>query len=276
MSQPEPDFAASAAPARTAPVRRIPWREIARRLAGGAQPAAIAPDYGIDEDRIWRHLRRSLRFRFYLRQAVERQRLLAGLQLAATAPGALVSRGQQAESLDGEILRLLSEAGGGSPVPVEGDVGKQVERLGETAAPPPNMAWRARMAAERRSMDLQAAEARGFMDGLNSGLAHAARGTFAPTRPDPAPVRPDSDSAGPDSTPNRPHSASNGPDSTPNRPESAWNGAEPPATASTPRPRPPSPPPEPLRYPIVDLDGPDVRRLRAEGLLGNGEWRLKT
>ncbi|MFN3400466.1 MAG: hypothetical protein ACK4Z4_09025, partial [Ferrovibrio sp.] len=137
MTQPA---AGIAEPPKARPAR-IPWREIARRLAGGAQPAALAPEYGIDEDRIWRHLRKSLRFRFYLQQAVDRQRLLAGLQLAATAPGALVSRGQQAASLDGEGLRLLAEAGGGS-VPPEGGTQKQIEQLGETAALPPNMAWR--------------------------------------------------------------------------------------------------------------------------------------
>lgn len=246
---------------------RIPWREIARRLAGGAQPAAIAPDYGIHEDRIWRHLRRSLRFRFYLQQAIERQRLLAGLQLVATAPGALVSRGQQAETLDGDTLRLLGEAGG-SATPAEGGVGKQIERLGETASPPPNMAWRARMAAERRSMDLQAAEAIGFRDGLNSGLAHAARGTFSLDRLDSTLNGPESASTGPELAPNRPESASNRPDSTPNGPD--LPPTEPESTALPRRSRPPSPPPEPQRYPIVDLDGPDLERLRAAGLIGRG------
>ena len=76
----QPESAAAATPPVT-PVKprsaRIPWREIARRLAGGAQPAAIAPDYGIHEDRIWRHLRKSLRFRFYLQQAIERGETVA-------------------------------------------------------------------------------------------------------------------------------------------------------------------------------------------------------
>lgn len=242
MTQPESAVATPSNPGKTRPAR-IPWRDIARRLASGAQPAIIAPEFGIDEDRIWRHLRKSLRFRFYLQQAVERQRLLAGLQLTATAPAALVSRGQQTESLDGDTLRLLSEAGGGT-APVEGGVRKQIERLGETAAPPPNMAWRARMAAERRSMDLQAAEASGFLEGLNSGLAHAARGTFALDRPD--------------STPNRPESASNRPDSTSDRPESAPNEPEPTVLSSPPRLRlrwspPPKPRPEPRRSSVVDL-----------------------
>jgi hypothetical protein len=244
---------------------RIPWREIARRLAGGAQPAVLAPDYGIDEDRIWRHLRRSLRFRFYLQQAVDRQRLLAGLQLAATAPGALVSRGQQAAGLDGEGLRLLAEAGGGS-IPPEGGTHKQIEQLGETAALPPNMAWRARMAVERRAMDLEAAEARGFRDGLNSGLARAAQTTDVTARPGSASNRPDSTPIGPESAPNRPDSASNRPDSTPIGPESASN--RPDSAPPGPRLRPSAPRAEPSPYTVVDLDGPDLRRLRAAGLLG--------
>lgn len=280
MTQSDPGIAETPPSSRPA---RIPWREIARRLAGGAQPAALAPDYGIDEDRIWRHLRKSLRFRFYLQQAVDRQRLLAGLQLAATAPGALVSRGQQAASLDGEGLRLLAEAGGGS-VPPEGGTHKQIEQLGETASLPPNMAWRVRMAAERRGMDIEAAEARGFLDGLNSGLARAARAPvpapavsarpdaapngpeFASDRPESVSNRPDSTPTGPDSAPNRPESVSDRPDSTPNRPDSAAN--RPDLAAPGPRLRPSAPRAEPSPYAVVDLDGPDLRRLRAAGMLG--------
>jgi hypothetical protein len=250
QSVPSPTPSTPAVAGRTRPVR-IPWREVARRLADGEKPAAIAAGLGLNEDRIWRHLRRSLRFRFYLQQAVDRQRLLAGLQLAATAPGALVSRSQQAENLDGEGLRLLNEAAGGS-VPSEGGVGKQIEHLGETGGLPPNMAWRARMAAERRGMDLAAAEARGFLDGLNSGLARATA----------VPVRPDSASTGPDSAPN-------GPDSTPTGPESASN--RPDSLSAAPRQRPPLSPAEPPPRAIVDLDGPDLARLRAQGLLGGGE-----
>uniref|UniRef100_UPI00313811D1 hypothetical protein n=1 Tax=Ferrovibrio terrae TaxID=2594003 RepID=UPI00313811D1 len=77
----------------------IPWRLVARRLAEGEKPGAIAAGLGLEEDRIWRHLRRSLRFRFYLRQALERQQMLAGLQLAAAGRSAMLSRGLQPESL---------------------------------------------------------------------------------------------------------------------------------------------------------------------------------
>ncbi len=304
MSATPPDGAAALCPAqpvstpsaRKRPVT-IPWREVACRLAEGARPGAIAADLGLQEERIWRHLRKSLRFRFYLQQAVDRQRLLAGLQLAATAPGALVSRSQQAEDLDGAGLRLLAEAGGGS-VPPEGGTQKQIEQLGETASLPPNMAWRARMAAERRGMDLQAAEARGFLDGLNSGLARAVavpvRPDSASTRPESAPNRPDSASTGPESAPNRPDSTPTGPESAPNRPDSTPTGPEsapnrpdstptgpesasnrPDSTSAAPRPRPPQvalrPPAEPPSRAIVDLEGPDLARLRAQGLLGGGQ-----
>lgn len=127
----------------------IPWRDVACRLAEGAKPAAVAADLGLKEERIWRHLRQSLRFRFYLRQAIERQRLLAGLQLATLGQAALLSRGQKPDSLDGDLLRLLNEA---SP---EEDVGQQIEELGKTGERPPNMAFRRRMAEEKRQMDHQ-------------------------------------------------------------------------------------------------------------------------
>ncbi|MCW0232955.1 MAG: hypothetical protein OJJ21_05085 [Ferrovibrio sp.] len=278
-------------PVPTSP-RRIPWRDIARRLAAGAQPAAIAADLGLQEDRIWRHLRRSLRFRFYLQQALDRQRLLAGLQLAAAAPGALVSRGLQPDSLDGDGLRLLSEAGR----PDGGDMARQVEQLGATGDPPPNMAWRARLAVEKRGMDLQAAEASGFVAGLEAGIAKAARmapapaaavtAAASPPRPDPAPAGPRSVSNGTPSAPDGTHSASNGTLSTPdgthsasNGTQSASNGPDPAvrdpqrsaamgeARPVSPRPRPAMPhPAEPPRA-IVDIDGPDRARLAATGAL---------
>ena len=264
------------------PARRIPWRDIARRLAAGAQPAAIAADLGLQEDRIWRHLRRSLRFRFYLQQALDRQRLLAGLQLAAAAPGALVSRGLQPDSLDGDGLRLLSEAGR----PDGGDMARQVEQLGATGDPPPNMAWRARLAVEKRGMDLQAAEASGFVAGLEAGIARAARMAPAPAAAAASPPRPDPAPAGPRSVSNGTHSASNGTLSTPdgthstaNGTHSASNGPDPTvrdpqrsaamgeARPGPPRPRPAVPhPAEPPRA-IMDIDGPDRARLAATGAL---------
>lgn len=298
------DLASSGASPSPNAVRRIPWRDIARRLAAGAQPAQAAAEFGLQEERIWRHLRRSLRFRFYLQQALERQRLLAGLQLAAAAPGALVSRGLQPESLDGDGLRLLREAGR----PESGDIGSQVEQLGATGDPPPNMAWRSRLAAEKRGMDLQAAEAYGFVAGLETGFARAAR-RAQPTAQAPAAAvaagtRPASDgtlsapngtlsvpngtlsaSSGTLSVPNGTRSAANGtlsaPSgtlSTPHGTQSAWPGAlssrhaapavpDPQRPAATPEDRPPrAPPAEPPRA-IVDIEGPDRAKLAASGAL---------
>jgi hypothetical protein len=132
----------------------IPWREIACRLAEGAKPAAIAAGLGLPEERIWRHLRNSLRFRHYLKQAVERQRLLSGLQLAALGQRALLARGLTPESLDGDLLRLLNEAAHPREEPAC-DVGQRIEQLGKTGARPPNMAFRRRLAEEKRRMDQQ-------------------------------------------------------------------------------------------------------------------------
>ncbi len=131
----------------------VPWRDIACRLAEGAKPAAVAADLGLQEERIWRHLRKSLRFRFYLRQAMERQRLLAGLQLATLGQTALLSRGLQPESLDGDLLRLLDEAAQRQEPGC--DLAQQIEQLGKTGERPPNMAFRRRMAEEKRLMDLR-------------------------------------------------------------------------------------------------------------------------
>lgn len=239
-----------AAPADGAPVRRkspvaIPWRDIACRLAEGAKPAAIAGDLGLKEERIWRHLRQSLRFRFYLRQAIERQRMLAGLQLAALGQTALLSRGLNPESLDGELLRLLHEV-----APAEGDLAKQIERLGETGERPPNMAFRARMAAERKRMDAEFNETRQLVQAWKaSGAARSDADTGEAVR-----------------------SATNASEAA----RSVANSSEP-ERVQTERGEPErsvAPPPSRLSRagarPYMDIDGPDLQRLRAAGLLSPG------
>jgi hypothetical protein len=234
VGAPQPDPARST---RKSPVA-IPWREIACRLAEGAKPGAIAADLGLVEERIWRHLRKSLRFRFYLRQAMERQRLLAGLQLATLGQTALLSRGLNPESLDGDLLRLLHEAAPDS------DLGQQIEQLGKTGEPPPNMAFRRRLAEEKQRMDLQMEVWRAQDAARASGATATAEPQRTATNPS-EPVR----------------TATNA--SEPLR--SATNTSE---AERTPRPRPPSPPAEPPLRAIVDLEGPDLARLRAQGLLG--------
>lgn len=232
-------------PARTSPSGRaspvmVPWREIACRLAEGARPATVAADLGLREERIWRHLRKSLRFRFYLQQAMERQRLLAGLQLATLGQTALLSRGLNPESLDGDLLRLLHEAAPDS------DIGQQIEQLGKTGERPPNMAFRRRLAEERQRMDLQM-EVWQAQDAVHEAATPATA----------EPQRTETNASEPIRT------ATNA--SEPLR--SATNTGE---AERTPRLRPPSPPAEPPPRAVVDLDGPDLARLRAQGLLGGG------
>jgi hypothetical protein len=252
VGAPQPD------PARPEPIHSgrkspvaISWREIACRLAEGARPAAIAADLGLQEERIWRHLRKSLRFRFYLCQAMERQRLLAGLQLATLGQTALLSRGLNPESLDGDLLRLLHEA-----VP-ESDVAQQIEQLGKTGEPPPNMAFRRRLAEEKQRMDLQMA----VWQAQDAARASGATVTAEPPRTETnasEPARTATNASEPVRT------AANA--SEPLR--SATNTSEP---ERTPRPRPPSPPAKPPPRTVVDLEGPDLARLRNAGLLGRPE-----
>lgn len=128
------------------PATRIDWKTVALRMAEGAAAQAVAAEFGLQEDRIWKHLRRSLRFRHYLTQAIERRRLTAQLQINALGGAAAVSRLLQPDSMDGATLQaLLGQASGAA-----GDV---VRLLGETGGAPPNMALRTRVRAERQKMD---------------------------------------------------------------------------------------------------------------------------
>lgn len=226
----------AAKPKRKSPVR-IDWKEIARRLAEGARPAAVAAAAGIDEDRLWRHLRASLRFRFYLSQALERQQLLAELQLGVAGRSAALSRSLQPESLDGDLLKcLLAESGSGG-------IAKQVEQLGATGQRPPNMAFRRRLAAERRQMDAQfaaiEAECRAIAGQPARSLANASE------------------------TPRSPANAGEASRSAAKAGEAPRSETKPAAAASVApplAPRPPRPPVEPPRA-IVDIEGPDRARL---------------
>ncbi len=246
-------------PARTSPSGRarpvtIPWREVACRLAEGARPGAIAADLGLAEERIWRHLRKSLRFRFWLRQAMERQRLLAGLQLATLGQTALLSRGLDPGSLDGDLLRLLTEA-----APAE-DIGQQIEQLGQTGAPPPNAAFRRRLAEERQRMDLQV-EVWQAQDAVREATAEPQR---AETSTNEAKRTETNANEAPRSETNT-GEAERTQTNTNEHPRSA---AKPDGAPPGPRLRPSAPRAEPSPYAVVDLDGPDLRRLRAAGLLG--------
>ena len=187
MIQPDPT-PASPATIRARPVM-IPWRDVARRLAESEKPGAIAAGLGIDEDRIWRHLRKSLRFRTYLRQAIERQKYLADLLLEGTGRNAMVALGRQPENLDGGMLRcLLDEAGCTAEMDIPA-LAKRIERLGETGAPPPNMAFRRRMAEEKRRMDQQM-EIWRIQDAARAAALKAVSAPVPVTATAPAPATP--------------------------------------------------------------------------------------
>lgn len=134
---------------------RVDWKLAARRVAEGAGLATVVAELGITEEHFWRHLRRSLRFRFQLEQAVERRAGLIALQSRAALPAAVLDRCLQADSLDGGLLTALltdTEAVRTSEAPA-GDSSGLIGRLAETGRRPPNMAFRRRLAAERQQMD---------------------------------------------------------------------------------------------------------------------------
>jgi hypothetical protein len=76
---------------------RIDWKRGAALLVAGETPDAVAAALGITQDRLWRHLRSSLRFQFLLRQARETQLLLGRLKLEAVANAAAIRCAEQAE-----------------------------------------------------------------------------------------------------------------------------------------------------------------------------------
>lgn len=176
------------------------WKRAARMVARGDEPEAIAAAIGVSEDRFWRHLRRSLRFRFLIKQARDRRRLLAELQCGDLGRAEILRRSLHAGSLDAETLRWLTEAmaGGGDTT---------VAQLGETGAPPPNQAFRARMAAERAELDAEFLRLKAITD------ADIAAGAAQRAKPQPALDRtgPGLDSSGPDLDPTRPDLSRSGP-----------------------------------------------------------------
>src|SRR3546814_21030964 len=77
MSTEAPIASAGAPGPAPRPYTKIDWKQAAALIAGGRTVEATADALGLAPERIWRHLNRSLRFRFYLRQAIQRQRLEA-------------------------------------------------------------------------------------------------------------------------------------------------------------------------------------------------------
>lgn len=234
---------------RRSPVQ-IDWKGAARRLAEGETPHAVAVALGIDEDRVWRHLKNSLRFRFWLAQALERQRLLTALRLKAGGRTALLSRSLQSETLDAGMLRCLldEEALDGSPE----ETTRGIEQLGETAQRPPNMAFRKRIAEERRHMDALVAESVALLRAREADMA--ASTSEAPRMP-----------ANTSEAQRMPANTGEAP----RRPASASEAQRMPAMPNEPRRKAVMPPTGVTHPPArVDLEGPDLIRLREAGLIG--------
>lgn len=267
-------------PAQPVPPRRpqIAWRRGAMMWADGEELSTICAALGIDEDRFWRHVRNSQRFRFLIEQAGERRRLQAQVRLAREGREALLRAMPQIEKYDPATLRWLGEQAGlgngmlesgmraeDAPAPQRADAG---ERLRLAASSPPNQAFRKRLAAQREKMDAEVAR-------MEQSFARR-QATEAATRKDqPQQNQPQQNQDLSDAKPSQndakpppvaappPSPASQAPQpSSPPKPR-----ANPAAWQPPPRPpRPPAPPPPRSRAEllgtIIDLPGPDMHRIR--------------
>lgn len=65
----------------------IDWPKAARMIAEGGQPETVAAALGISEERVWRHLETSDRFRDLVRQATLRRQLLEAVTDPARTAG---------------------------------------------------------------------------------------------------------------------------------------------------------------------------------------------
>lgn len=267
------------------PPVRVDWKLAARRLAEGAGLDIVVAELGISEEHFWRHLRRSLRFRFQLEQAVERRAGLNALQSRAALPAAVLDRCLQADSLDGGLLTALltdTEAVRASDAPA-GNPSSLIGRLAETGRRPPNMAFRRRLAAERQQMDATFAAIK------SQAAAMRAQSPEEPARTEAKssqPERSETDPNGPERSKTDfggPKTDLSGPERTqmdlygPERCETEPNPSPARARPEDDNPWPDRPPrhlvppaPEPrsraaLLGTIVDLEGPDLARIRAMG-----------
>jgi hypothetical protein len=159
---------------------RIDWKRGAALLIDGETPSAVCAALGIDDARLWRHLRSSLRFQYLLRQARERRQLLGQIRLEAASREAVVRLARSAEKPEAALIAELGATGHGTGEPQD-DGRDVIARLAGSGRRPPNQAWRRRIAAERRQMDAEAAEARQFLTALQAQRP-------APQVPAPAPA----------------------------------------------------------------------------------------
>lgn len=145
---------------------RIDWKRGASLLIDGETPTAVCAALGIDEDRLWRHLRSSLRFQYLLRQARERRRLLGRLKLESVSREAVLRLARSADKPEAMLIAQLAQTaqGEGDAAAKDGDV---IARLAESGRRPPNQAFRKRLAVERKQMDAE------FADHCRAIAAHA-------------------------------------------------------------------------------------------------------
>lgn len=160
---------------------RIDWKRGAALLIDGETPTAICAALGIDEDRLWRHLRSSLRFQFLLRQARERRQLLGQIRLEAASREAAVRLARCAEKPEAGLIAELAAngtgrgTGGGTAAPPDDEGHDVIARLAQSGRRPPNQALRQRCDREWRQMSAEVDETRRLLAGQAARLEAAAQ-----------------------------------------------------------------------------------------------------
>lgn len=96
-------------PNRTVHRRKINWAHAAALLAQGMSAATTASLVGCDEQRIWRNLRRSGKFRARIDTAAERLKMQADLRFRNLSIHAALQMRHRAEKLDPKTLHWLAE-----------------------------------------------------------------------------------------------------------------------------------------------------------------------
>lgn len=215
---------------------RIDWKRGAHMLVAGQRPAEVADALGIPEDRLWKHLSRSLRFATHIRRAMDRQRLLAQIQY----PALQAQRMHDALTQDAALpdLHWLSDAVGPAE-PTNDNARDLVRQLQDTAGRYPSQALRRRLAAEHAALEAA------VMSGGEPQIA------------------PDKHATVPDKTHIAPDKTVTAPNKTQPVPDKAQTASDRPATPSWPPPHPRLPPRytgPPSRNPptivdLTDLDG---------------------